>query len=350
MDPAKEVGGDFYDFFLVDDYHLAIVIADVSDKGVPAALFMMASKIMVQNYTLMGYSPKDVLERVNKQICSNNQDEMFVTVWLGILDLKTGILTASNAGHEKPIVKKPDGSFEVINDKHGFVVGWFATSKYSEYEIKLEKGSKLFVYTDGVPEATGSQGQFGMNRTLETLNKYKDKAPQDICQNLLNDIYVYMGNYRQFDDITMVCVEYRGYKDNVITKTIPAEKEHIRDIVDPIEVYLRENGADNKAIYKIAVALDEVLTNIASYAYTTNNGQVTVQYEIDEENEKMIIINIIDEGKAFNPLTSKEPDTTLPLEQREIGGLGLFIVKKTMDDVEYIRKNNKNILTLKKKI
>ena len=184
MKPAKEVGGDFYDFFLIDDDHLGLVIADVSDKGVPAALFMMASKIMVQNYAMLNISPKEVLTKVNKQICSNNQTEMFVTIWLGILDLKTGILTASNAGHEKPIIKKPDGHFEMMNDVHGFVVGWNKDAIYKDYEIKLEKGSKLFVYTDGVPEATNSEGKFGRDRTIGAIRKYEDQSPNEILRGM----------------------------------------------------------------------------------------------------------------------------------------------------------------------
>lgn len=211
MDPAKEVGGDFYDFFLIDDTHLGMVIADVSDKGVPAALFMMASKIMVQNYAMMGLSPKEVLEKTNQQICSNNQDEMFVTIWFGVLDLKTGILTAANGGHEKPILKQAEGDFHILEDKHGFVVGWLSTAKYEEYTIKLEKGAKLFLYTDGVPESMRDSKQFGMDRTLEVLNKYKDTSPEEINKNLLNELTMYMGNNNQFDDITMICLEYRGY-------------------------------------------------------------------------------------------------------------------------------------------
>ena len=350
MEPAKEVGGDFYDFFLIDDTHLGLVMADVSDKGVPAALFMMASKIMVQNYALMGYSPKEVLTRVNKQICSNNQDEMFVTIWLGVLDLKTGIITASNAGHEKPILKKPDGSFEVINDKHGFVVGWFGDSVYTEYQIQLEKGSKLFVYTDGVPESRDNNGQFGMNRTVETLNKYKEQPPEMIAKNMLSDLYKFMGNNRQFDDITMLCLEYRGWDNNSGTIVIPAEKDNLQLGITPIINLLKTDGVDHKIVYKVEVALEEILVNVASYAYAPNKGDVEIKYEIVESPTRMIVITITDEGKPFNPLEAKDPDTTLPSEERGIGGLGLFIVKKTMDEVNYQRKNNKNVLTLKKKI
>ena len=210
MHPAKEVGGDFYDFFLIDDDHLGLVMADVSDKGVPAALFMMASKIMVQNYAMMGKSPGEVLEAVNRQICQNNQDEMFVTVWLGVLNLKTGLLTAANAGHEKPVIKNPNGSFEIFKDKHSFVVGWYKDKKYPEYQIQLEKGTKMFLYTDGVPEASSTESQFTRERMVKTLNKYRDMTPQEIIENLKDDIDLFVGNANQFDDITMLCVEYKG--------------------------------------------------------------------------------------------------------------------------------------------
>ena len=348
MQPAKEVGGDFYDFFLIDDYHLGLVMADVSDKGVPAALFMMASKIMVQNYTLLGFSPKDVLTRVNKQICSNNQDEMFVTVWLGILDLKTGLLTASNAGHERPILKKPNGHFEVINDQHGFVVGWLPESIYSEYTIQLEKGSKLFVYTDGVPEARDSEGQFGMVRTLSSLIKYEDLSPEGINKGLLTDLNNFIGDKRQFDDITMLCLEYKGSSE-VKEIVFPADKDKISIGIDTITDFLNELKVDHKLVYKIGLCMEELLVNVASYAYSSEGGTIKIQYELIES-PRTISITIIDEGKPFDPTAMDDPDTTLPISDRPIGGLGIFIVKNTMDEVKYDRKDNKNILNIKKKI
>lgn len=350
MNPAKEVGGDFYDFFLIDDTHLGLVIADVSDKGVPAALFMMASKIMVQNYAMMGYSPKEVLSRVNRQICANNQDEMFVTVWLGILDLKTGLLTASNGGHEKPVVKHPNGHFEILNDKHNLVVGFFADSPYTEYEIQLEKGSKLFIYTDGIPECRDKDGQFGMDRTLELLNKYENESVENICKNVLNDVTAFMGNMDQFDDITMLCLEYIGYNDNVHKITIPADVNQIDKGISPIMDLLKGKEVDHKILYKIEVALEELLVNVASYAYPEDKkGNIDIEYEV-VDNPKSIIISIIDEGKEFDPLKRNDPDTTLSAEERDIGGLGIYLVKNTMDSIEYHRKDNKNILIIKKNL
>ena len=210
MHPAKEVGGDFYDFFLIDNDHLGVVIADVSDKGVPSALFMMQSKIILQNYALMGLSPKEVLSKTNNQLCSSRQQKLFVTVWFAILDLQTGMLTAANGGHEFPIIKKPNGDFEIFKDEHDLVVGFVNGVPYNEYQIQLEKGSKFFVYTDGIPECEGSAGQFTLNRAVTTLNKYKDNAPEEICKSMLGELQTFMGSNDQFDDITMVCVEYKG--------------------------------------------------------------------------------------------------------------------------------------------
>ena len=211
MKPAKEVGGDFYDFFLIDEDHLGLVIADVSGKGVPAALFMMVSKIIIQSYAMQGGSAAEILTRANQTICSNNQEEMFVTVWLGILEISTGKITAANAGHEYPAVKHPDGSFELFRDKHGFVIGGMDTLKYKEYDLQLEPGAKLFVYTDGVPEATNRKGEmFGTDRMIDALNKNADAAPEKLMKNVRKAVDGFVKDAEQFDDLTMLCMEYFG--------------------------------------------------------------------------------------------------------------------------------------------
>ncbi len=211
MDPAKEVGGDFYDFFLVDEDHLCMVIADVSGKGIPAALFMMASKIILQSCAMLGQSPADILAKTNEAICSNNQEEMFVTVWLGILEISTGKLTAANAGHEYPVLKKASGSFELLKDKHGLVIGAMDGMRYKEYELQMEPGAKLFVYTDGVPEATnGDKELFGVERMLTALNGSPDTGPKKILENVRSAVDDFVKDAEQFDDITMLCMEYKG--------------------------------------------------------------------------------------------------------------------------------------------
>ena len=211
MTPAKAVGGDFYDFFLIDDDHLALVIADVSGKGIPAALFMMISKIMIQNIAQSVSSPAKVLEEVNHQIMANNREEMFVTVWLGVLDLPSGRLIAANAAHEYPMLMAPGGSFQLYRDPHGFVIGGMPGIKYKDYELVLSPGTKLFVYTDGVPEARNADHEFyGTDRILTVLNTWKDAAPQEILEHLREDVDTFAGESEQFDDITMLCLEYRG--------------------------------------------------------------------------------------------------------------------------------------------
>ena len=211
MTPAKEVGGDFYDFFLIDNDHLGMVMADVSGKGVPAALFMMMSKILINNIAMMGGSPAKVLEQTNAQICKNNEQEMFVTVWFGVLEISTGRITAANAGHEYPIVRKADGEFELLKGKHSFVVGGMEGVKYKEHEFYLEKGGAIFLYTDGVPEATNSDNVlFGTERLLAALNKDKNADPKALLQNVKSAVDEFVGNAEQFDDMTMLGLIYNG--------------------------------------------------------------------------------------------------------------------------------------------
>lgn len=211
MTPAREVGGDFYDFFLVDSDHLCMVMADVSGKGVPAALFMMASKIILANNAMLGKSPARILEDTNAAICANNHEEMFVTVWLGILEISSGKLTAANAGHEYPVIYMPDGNFELFKDKHGFVIGGMDGMKYKEYEVQLTPGAKLFVYTDGVPEATNEENElFGTERMTKALNENADASPELVLQNVRTAVDGFVKNAEQFDDLTMLCMEYKG--------------------------------------------------------------------------------------------------------------------------------------------
>lgn len=211
MEPAREVGGDFYDFFLIDDDHLGMVIADVSGKGVPAALFMMVSMIVIKTYAMMGVTPSEVLENANESICSTSHAEMFVTVWIGILELSTGKLKASNAGHEYPALMNADGDFELYKEKHGFVVGGVEGVKYTDYEVELEPGSKLFVYTDGLPEASDSDdNMFGTDRLIDVLNEKKDDSPEEILADMKKAVDEFVKDAEQFDDLTMLCLEYRG--------------------------------------------------------------------------------------------------------------------------------------------
>ena len=221
MDPAKEIGGDFYDFFLLDEDHLALVTADVSDKGIPAALMMMSTKILLQNVTkLERYSPAAVLEVVNREICSNNKTEMFVTVWLGILEISTGKLRAASAGHEYPALQQDGGDFTLYKDKHGFILGGLEDACYRDYEIVLKPGDALFEYTDGVTEAADSEEElFGTDRMLRALNLDPNAEAGRILQNVKQEIERCPGDTMQSDDLTMLCLrdngQYAGSEDAI---------------------------------------------------------------------------------------------------------------------------------------
>ena len=210
MRPAREVGGDFYDFFMIDEDHLAVVMADVSGKGVPGALFMMVSKVILKNNAMLGRPVGEILARTNDLICANNQMEMFVTVWMGILEISTGKIRAANAGHEYPAVMQ-DGCFRLCRDRHSFVIGGLTDVSYREYELQLEKGDKLFLYTDGVTEATDEKGElFGTERMLGALNAFADSSPREILTGVKDAVDAFVGDAEQFDDMTMLCLTYKG--------------------------------------------------------------------------------------------------------------------------------------------
>lgn len=215
MNPAKEVGGDFYDFFLTDSDHLAFVVADVSGKGIPAALFMVISKTLIKNQAQMGDSPAQILQAVNDQLCENNEAEMFVTVWLGILQISTGKLTAVNAGHEYPMVKRGDGDYELFDDPHGFVMGVMPGMQYQEYEIQMHRGDSIYVYSDGAPDAVNLQEeQFERERLLASLNEIPGAPPAELLGQVKGNIDRFVGDAAQFDDITMLCMRYCGIGEN----------------------------------------------------------------------------------------------------------------------------------------
>ncbi|MBQ6431007.1 MAG: SpoIIE family protein phosphatase [Oscillospiraceae bacterium] len=343
MDPAKEVSGDFYDFFLIDDDHLCLVIADVSGKGVPAALFMMAAKIILANNAMSGKRPAQILTDTNATICSNNREEMFVTVWLGILEISTGKLTAANAGHEYPVVRQPNGRYELLKDKHGFVIGGMDGIKYTEYELYLERGAKLFLYTDGVTEATDASGAlYGTERMLAALNAAADAAPKEALRAVRQDIDRFVQDAPQFDDITMLCLALK--EDSPAGKTLHAETrqitpEHVRQFVEAI---LTQHNTARSCAAKIYVAVDEIIANILQYS-----GAKTLDVSC-LANTESITISFSDDGSPYNPLEREDPDVTLTAEERSIGGLGIFMVKNIMDDVDYAYRDGRNVLTIKK--
>ena len=211
MTPAKEVGGDFYDFFLIDETHLGIVMADVSDKGMPAALFMMSAKSLIRTYAGMKKSPAEVMQAVNDRLCENNRELMFVTVWFGILDLAAGRITAVNAGHELPALMPAGGRFDLIRERPGLMVGARKKMRWRELEIDLTPGAKIFLYTDGVPDAHSPAGKmFGEERMIWALNEGCEKSPEELLRHMRKTVDAFVQDGAQFDDLTMLCLEYKG--------------------------------------------------------------------------------------------------------------------------------------------
>lgn len=220
MMPAKEVGGDFYDFFLVDQDHLAVVMADVSGKGVPAALFMVIAKTLIKNQAQQGHSPAEVFTAVNNQLCENNEAGLFVTSWMGILDINTGEFTYVNAGHNPPLLMRSGGDFEYLRSRPGFVLAGMEGIRYRQATMKLGEGDVLYLYTDGVTEATnGDNEQYGEERLLSIVNQHKEDTPQELLPTIKADIDRFVGDAPQFDDITMLGLKIKIVKEEGSAKS-----------------------------------------------------------------------------------------------------------------------------------
>lgn len=344
MRPAKEVGGDFYDFFLIDDDHLGIVMADVSGKGVPAALFMMVTKILVNEISHIYESPGEVLTLVNDRICSNNKNNMFITVWLGIVNLKTGEVVAANAGHEDPAIFNGN-EFIIDKQKHGIPIGAMDGYKYKDYKFKLKTGNKLFVYTDGVPEAEDDNDKmFGLDNMIKSLNKVKESSCTGILNSMKNDVDKFVNGAVQFDDLTMLCFEYIGKSKIKRKQVFRADVLELDNVLSYVHSVIDKKVKKNQSM-KLDVVIEELFVNIAKYAYD-DTGDVLIEVLFDKNK---LIITFVDEGNPFNPLERDDPDTSLSSDERQIGGLGIYMVKKMMDKVKYEYKDNKNILIIEKK-
>ncbi|MBQ3291753.1 MAG: SpoIIE family protein phosphatase [Mogibacterium sp.] len=356
MDPAKEVGGDFYDFFLIDDDHLALMIADVTGKGVPAALFMMSSKILLE-MSIMKYpdSPAEVLRNVNKEICESNPADMFVTVWLGILEISSGKMKCANGGHEYPAIRREGGKFELFKDPHGTVLGCFEDATFPEYELKLNPGDVIFQYTDGATDTINTKEEFfGTNRLIDALNRNPDTIPQEILMEVKYSLEEYSEGAAQFDDLTMICLQYlTTNKFRALVRAeeleIEAKFENWEKVSNFIEKCLMDTDCTLKTCHNLLIAAEEIYTNICKFAYTPEVGKVTIKLSFYQE-PNSVHITFMDHGIPFDPLKKEDPDVTLPAEERQIGGLGLYLVKKLMDDVTYRFSDNMNILTLIKRL
>ena len=344
MNAAKEVGGDFYDFYLVDENHLAFVVADVSGKGIPGAMFMMTSKTLIKSFAESGLPVHEVLTNVNTQLCQNNEAGMFVTAWMGILDLQTGLIKFANAGHNPPLVKHKDGSYEFLKGKVNFVLAGMDMVKYKEQELQLQPGDEIYLYTDGVTEAHNSNKElFGENRLLESLNSTKGMSVEDICKKVKEDVDAFVCDAEQFDDITMLCVQLNEI-DSYNGITVVPSMETVPQVAEFMETEMEKFEISPKISMKMLIAIDEIYSNIVRYSGATE-AIVSIK-----KSDNTLKLQFKDNGKPYNPLDSKEPDITASAEDRSIGGLGIFMVKKMLDKVEYKYVDNYNILTLTKNL
>ncbi|WP_428260158.1 ATP-binding SpoIIE family protein phosphatase [Gallibacter sp. Marseille-QA0791] len=351
MVTAKEVGGDFYDFFMVDDDHLTMVIADVSGKGVPAALFMVVSKTLLKNYAQSGLSAQEVLETVNDRLYENNRADMFVTAWIGILQISTGKMDCANAGHEYPAICRRSGRYERLKDRHGFVLAGMENIPQHGYEILLEPGDRLFLYTDGVPEATGpNEEMFGPARMLDALNAAVNMDPKDTILTVKRRIDRFTEDCPQFDDITMMCLQYRGAESARLhdSITLAAIDENIPKVTEFAEMKMQAADVPVRTQMQINIAIDELFSNIAHYAYPQETGEAAVDIDIDGA-QRAVELTFRDRGIPYDPLAKEAPDVTGSAEEREIGGVGIFIVKQSMDEMFYEYRDGQNILRIRKK-
>ena len=343
MDAAKEVGGDFYDFYLLDENHLVFVVADVSGKGIPGAMFMMTSKTLIKSHVESGLAVNDVFTQVNAQLCENNEAGMFVTAWMGILDLETGLIRYANAGHNPPVVRHKDGSYEYLKGKANFVLAGMEGVRYKEQQLQLQQGDEIYLYTDGVTEAHDINKQlFGEDRLLVSLNETNGMTVDEICRKVKADVDAFQGDAEQFDDITMLCVRLNEVENKMLSVT--PTMETVPQVAAFVEEHLEAFEVPMKLSMKLMVAVDEIYSNIVRYS-----GAGEAQIRLIKEADTLRLI-FRDNGKPYNPLDAKEPDITASAEDRAIGGLGIFMVRKMMDHVEYMYKDGQNVLTLTMKV
>ena len=355
MNPAKVVGGDFYDFYMPDTDHLVVTIADVSGKGIPAALMMMVTKTLLKNRGLSDFDDcSKILTSVNNQLCENNELDMFITVWVAVLTLSTGELRYANAGHEYPAIKRQDGKFELIKERHSPPIGCMENITYKEKSIMLYPGDIVYVYTDGVTEANNRNHElFGEKRMLEALDLPCNGDMILLNKNIRDSINAFIDGSQQFDDITMLNFKYNGpcksgkAGNEMKQLKVKADVSELDQVLSFADTVLEEMECPAKVQMQIDVAVEEIFVNIAHYAYPSGEGEAVIGIDADKE-AKSISIRFEDQGTPYDPLQNEDPDITLSADERPIGGLGIYMVKKSMDDVSYEYKDGKNILTIKK--
>lgn len=329
MVPAKEVGGDFYDFFYTDEDHFVFIVADVAGKGVPAALFMVIAMTMLRSRIPHTKTLKQAVEEVNENLCRGNPNSMFVTAWIGELTLSNGKLTYVNAGHNPPLISSAH-NVRYMNETGDMVLGGRPNQSYGQSELFLEPGDLLFLYTDGVTEANDAEhNQYGEERLGRMLEKCRNLEPEKVISTIWQDISVFEGEEPQFDDITMLALRYVGF----LTKTVGAKLSQLRQVMEFTDRIFAERGIPLPARREIKMAEDEVFSNICYYS---GAKEVTVGCRVEKRKDELwAVVFFEDDGTPYNPLKKEPPDITLAPGERPSGGLGIYLVGQLMDEVKY---------------
>ena len=345
MQAARDIGGDFYDYFHLDATHVAFLVADVSGKGITAALYMMTAKALIKDILLEVCDPAVALTRVNAELSANNPANMFLTAWVGVLDLETGIVSFANAGHNPPVHiggRKDDGRKPVlVCGKSGPVVAFAGGLEYKRRSLRLEPGDSLFLYTDGVTEALDSKGSFlGEERLIDAIAAAPSAEPRSVCSVVKAVVTAFSEGVPQADDITVLAVRYIA-PPRVFVRSFPPTQAGISSASEFLDEILEKSG-DASVAMPLHVILDEVCSNIVNHAEASG-------FEIDIElRDGKILLTFIDDGTPYNPLSHEDPDTDMPAEERPIGGLGILLVKKMASAVSYHRAHNRNFLVVER--
>jgi PAS domain S-box-containing protein len=350
LNSARQVGGDFYDYYFVDDEHFCFVIGDVSGKGAPGALFMAVSKTLVKSRAQDDFSTASILTHVNDEISKNNPNSMFVTMFLGILNVKTGRMTYSNAGHNPPYLLRKDGTTVRFDTLHGPVLGAMGGMVYREEEIQLSLNDRIFVYTDGVTEAMDIKDKlYSEERLAEYMEKIRAYSVEDINNSVMKDVRAHIGKAVQSDDITILALTYSNQIQEGEVKSLALEilnkYEEMPIVFDSWKKFAKENAIDDKLRRNVSVVIDEFLNNIISYAYEDEIDHVIeIVFKLSGNR---FVMSLIDDGKPFNPFEKDSlKSLNTPHQERKLGGFGIHFVKSIMDEYHYDRKIDKNEITL----
>ncbi len=352
--PAREVGGDFYDFFELPNGHLCFTVGDVSGKGIPSALFMTLAKAMVESRAFDDEDPGRVMTAVNEALCKGNDANMFVTLFLAVLDTEHRIMHYCNAGHNPPYVLKDSGELVRLDARHGPIVGAMEGIPYGTGELTIDRGDTLFIYTDGVTDATDEDRQlYGEERLKSTLGSLRFESATQIVSTIADDVDIFEGNsHEQADDITILTVRFaHEYEDSrvvVLELTLDNRVEEIARVNKSFNEMASLHHLSEEDARKFNIVFDELLSNIIYYSAVEDQPahiRIRIEFVADAVN-----VAITSFGVEFDPLTYQPPDTTLSLEDRNPGGLGIHIVKSLMDEMTYYRRTNQNVINLVKRV